>query len=614
MTYTGAGIEIDVSTGEVQEFEIPEKLYYDYRGIIGIAYHYAEKLYFEGDPLSSDNFAIFAAGILTNTTIPGATKVIAVTKNPVNRTFGPAVGGGAFARDMKRAGFDLVILKGAAEKPCYVLVEDGRVSIEDATNLWGKDIVETTDYLKEKHKGSVLAIGKAGENRVPLSLTLIDAIHHLGKGGLGAVLGSKKIKAVVVKGSRMSEPANPQEFGKLVKEFRDRVKADPTTKRYADIGIMAAWDSWAREGYLAFKKKTVVVSQEVAEEFGVRNYKGRLKKQSTGCHGCLSPCKSILKAKLNDEVIETKASLYLGVAYEFGVKCGVESAEMAVRCHDVANRHGIDAMLFAELYDFVAALYEEGKVFADELDFEPSRSGEAVIKVLEMVAEGRDFGEYMGRGFEGLVEKFGKWVRKESHFIKNMESIFDPRVSFGSESFGLFTNPRGAHEGPVTITVLPGRDEEGIRRYMKRIGASDELINATFGQVFNAALYTIAAENWLWVLNGMGLCRRESIAKNLDIEIVASLFTHATGIESSPEELITSAEKAFTMARKLNCREGYSREHDKPPSRFFEPLKTWEGYKTWRDYFGRAEITPEMVEKMLSDYYAWRGWKDDGCP
>ncbi len=603
MSFTGRLLEVDLTERKHEVHEVELEKYEKWLGTMGIAYEIAKTLSGGFDPLSEDNFIVFSAGILANTAVPGATKVVAVTKNPLNRTYGPSVGGGAFARDMKRAGLDFILIKGRADRPVWIDVFDGKVEIRDA-DFWGKDALDSYELLKERGR-SVLTIGQAGENLVRYALALIDGIHHLGKAGLGAVMGSKNLKAIRVGGTGKARIANEEGFRAAVKEFRESVMRDRVTKIYAEMGIMAAWDSWAKHGYLARRMKSEAVSESVAKEFGVEKFLKEIKLRSTGCHGCLSPCKAILRAEVDGKEIVTPSSLYLGVAYEFGVKCGVESAERAVLCHDVANRLGIDAMMFAELFDILATLKEEGRA-----DVDIERSSRAVIELMEKTVRHEGIGELLARGVDGLKERY----EFEDYFIKKMEPLFDPRVASGSEAFGLLTNPRGAQEGPVTITVLPGRKKESIERYMRSIGASEELIAETFRDGFNPALFTLAAENWLWALNGLSLCRRESIARSLNVDVLSKLFSNATGIEVSGQEIVGAGGRAFSLARELNCSEGYSFEDDLPPKKFFEPLRTWEGEKVWRDYLTGRVYSYEDVVEMLRQYYRMRGWGEEGCP
>ncbi len=450
-----------------------------------------------------------------------------------------------------------------------------------------------------------MTIGQAGENLVKYAISLIDGFHHLGKAGLGAVMGSKNLKAIRIGGSRKSEIDDPNEFRKAVSEFRRRIINDKLTKLYSEMGIMAVWDLWARQGYLSWRMKSVAVGEERVKEFGVEKYLREIKVKSIGCHGCPSPCKAILKARINGREIKSAASLYLGVAYEFGVKCGVENAEKAVLCHDFANRYGIDAFLFSELFDILATLKERG-----EAEVDVRRSADCVIEMMRKTVYKEGLGKMLAEGIDGLKDRF----EFEDYFIKKIEPIFDPRVSSGSESFGLLTNLRGSQEGPISITVLPGKSKESLVRYMKRIGASERLIEETFKNGMNPALYTLAVENWLYTLNGMGLCRRESIARNLDVDLLSKIFFSATGIEADGDELVEAGGQTFTIARKLNCREGYSWKDDLPPRKFFEPLSTWDGEKVWRDYLTGKKYSYEDVKEMLRQYYKFRGWSENGCP
>ncbi len=603
MSFTGRLLEIDLTEERYEVHEVDAERYEKYLGTVGIAYEIAEKLSGRYNPLSEENFIILSSGILANTNVPGAVKTVAVTKNPLNRTYGPSVVGGGLARDIKRAGYDFIVIRGKAENPVWIDIFNHNVEIRRA-GFWGRDAIESYEILKKKGR-SVVTIGQAGENLVRYAISLVDGIHHLGKAGLGAVMGSKNLKALRIGGKHQSAAKHQSEFRVLSKELRRRIAASRIARLYAEMGIMAAWNSWAEHGYLARNMKSVSVDEEIAREFGAEKYLKEIKVKSAGCPGCPSPCKSVIRAVVDGKEIVTSASLYLGVAYEFGVKCGVESAERAVLCQDIANRFGIDAMLFAELFDILATLREKG-----EADVDVERSAKSVIEVMRETVRREGIGEVLAEGVEGLKREFDF----QNYFIKGVEPLFDPRVSSGSEAFGLLTNPRGAQEGPVTVTVLPGRKKESIERFMRNAGADERLIEETFRNGLNPGLFTLAAENWLWMLNGMAMCRRESIASSLDGEILERLFSSATGIDASISELFSAAGKAFSLARRLNCMEGYSMKDDLPPKKFFEPLKTWNGEKVWRDYITGQEYSYEDVRRMLRQYYRFRGWDENGCP
>jgi len=601
MSFTGRLLEIDLTERKHEVHEVDVERYERWLGTIGIAYEISEELSGRYDPLSEDNFIVLSSGIFANTNVPGAVKTVAVTKNPLNSTYGPSVVGGGLARDIKRAGYDFIVIKGKAENPVWIDIFNNDVEIKKA-KFWGRDALETYEILRERGR-SVVTIGQAGENLVRYAISLVDGVHHLGKAGLGAVMGSKNLKAIRIGGSQESTAKHQSEFRSYAKELRRRIAGSKVARLYAEMGIMAAWNSWAEHGYLARNMKSVSVDEKTAEEFGTEKYLREIKVKSIGCFGCPSPCKSVIRAVVDGKEIVTSTSLYLGVAYEFGIKCGVESAEKAVLCHDIANRFGLDAMLFAELFDVLATLKERNGI-------DVARNADSVIELLKKTVFKEGIGKALAEGVEGLKREF----EFEDYFIKGVEPLFDPRVSSGSEAFGLLTNPRGAQEGPVTITVLPGRKKESIERFMRNAGADEGLIEETLKNGLNPALFTLAAENWLWMLNGLAICRRESIASALDGEILERLFSSATGINTSISELFSAAGKAFSLARKLNCMEGYGMKDDLPPKKFFEPLRTWDGEKVWRDYITGRVYSYEDVMEMLRQYYKFRGWDEDGCP
>ncbi len=609
MAYTGLALEINLSDRDFSEIHVSDKLYERYVGVVGIGYEFATKFYKKRmHPFSDKNFVIFCAGMLAATGIP-ATKTTVITKNPLNSTFGPGVVGGRLAHDIKKSGYDFILLKGVSEDPVILKITPQNVEFKNAGRLWGKDILKVTEILKKKEKGSVLAIGPAGENLVPISIALVDGIHHIGRGGLGAVLGSKRVKAIVVRGGdREVTLFDREKFLEKAKILRERIMADKLRKLYSELGVMSAWDAWAKQGYLSYRMRSKKAPAGMLIEFGAEKYISRMKKKSIGCYGCPSPCKAEVKMP-NGKT--TKTSVYLGLAMSLGIRCGVQTAEEAVECHDIANRLGIDELIFSELFDTLVTFKEEAKIFEDEIGFEISRDAKSVKTLLNLIAYKIGIGEYLAKGMDGIIERFGEWVREENYFIKNADWVFDPRVNFGSEAFGQLTNLRGGHEGPVTITALEGRSEESLRKYIKRIGGDG---NRIFQDGFKVELYTVAAENWLWLLNGLGFCRRESIARSLDIDLVRDFVNTSTGFDLESGDLLEGARKAISLARALNCKEGYDYSADLPPKKFFEPLRVGKSKKVIRNYVTGKEISEVEFLEMLRNYYHERGWKRDGCP
>lgn len=295
MAYMGLALDIDLSSREFSEFMVSDRMYERYAGTIGIGYEFATKLYKKKmDPFGEKNFVIICAGLLSATGVP-APKAVSITKNPLNSTFGPGVVGGKLAHDIKRAGYDLILIRGISDSPVVLKVTSKGVEFRTASRLWGKDILKVTETLKKKEKGSCIVIGPAGENLVPMSLALVDGVHHLGRGGLAAVLGAKKVKAIIVEGDKEVTIFDKDWFKELSKGLRERINADKLRKLYSEMGVMVAWDEWAKHGYLTYRMRSKKAPAGLISEFGVEKFLRRIKVKSLGCYGCPSPCKAELR-------------------------------------------------------------------------------------------------------------------------------------------------------------------------------------------------------------------------------------------------------------------------------------------------------------------------------
>lgn len=553
MSFTGTGIEVNLSSGSFRTFHIKDDEYEKSAGTAGIAYRIAKKNYRKNiDPLGKDNFIILSAGILTATSLP-ATKTLCITKNPLNNTFGASVVGGKLANHLKTSGYDIMVIKGRAKQPIVLRITSGGAEFLDGDRLWGLDALRATKSLK-KGDESIITIGQAGENLVPISTAILDGIHHIGR-GFGAVLGSKNIKAIILPGGEHKPIISDEErFKMLSKELIERIGECA----HSELGRMDAWDAWGGIGYLTTGMRSKSVSDGLILEYGAKYL--RLRKEVLGCYPCPVPCKSVFKKDVG-------VNSYFTLSLSFGVRCGLETAESALECHDIANRLGIDELIFSELFDMLMAFKETAKIFEDEIELELKRDAKSVIKLLNMTAFKIGIGEYIGRGLEGLVDRFGEWVRKESHLIKGTGWIYDPRVSFGGEAFGVLTG--FGNQSTIEITSIPRRFEK-IDEFVKRV-CGKKL--GVFEDGLRVDLLTMAVENWLWVLNSMGFCIRESIERNLSISFIKDLFNSATGFHLDEEDILRSAEDTISTIRKLNCGEGYSIKDDLPPQVFFEPLK-----------------------------------------
>ena len=249
--YMGKVLHVDLSSGEYETKALDLNAARDYVGGLGLNAWLMEQVYVTGkDPLSPDNPIILGAGPLVGTGTPGAAKIVATTRFPLNGTISESVGSMRFALNLKGAGFDHLIITGRSKKPVVLALENDKASFIDAKELWGMDIFETTDALKKTHAGnriSVIAIGPAGESRVAFSLALVDKASTIGRGGLGAVMGSKNLKAIVAMGDQRPKVHDREELKHLLSGMRERLKRFKNHPRVLELGIMENWDNYLHQ-------------------------------------------------------------------------------------------------------------------------------------------------------------------------------------------------------------------------------------------------------------------------------------------------------------------------------------------------------------------------------
>lgn len=608
--YSGRVLEVDLSSGSVHVSPLPMDLARMFIGGLGLNVRLILNYLKPGvNPLSPDNPIVLGAGPLVGTGAIGAVKVMATTKLPATGTIATCSGGGGLADAMKKAGYDHIVIKGASDKPTYIEVSDGDVRVNNASSLWGLDIYETIGRLRRKHSGSsVLGIGEAGEKLIPWSICLVDATSHLGRGGLAAVMGVKKLKAVVVYGGCKVKLANPGGVRNVLGRVIDRVKRfSQVLNGIAKYGMMVGIENWASSRMLVYNNYRDV---HVKLKDGLLDEYLKVKVRSIGCPRCPGPCKGIFKINGGEKPLPEP----LNIALAFTLRLNDCSLSTGVKLLYEATRHGIDCLNLTPFLEFLVEVYERGILSIRDIGFKPELNVNSMEKLIEYMLKSEGVCSYINvNGWKGLFERFGFKLERYAPNCKGLSILFDPRSNFSAESFGHITNPRG-HEGPVQLTVISGRREDSLKKYLLRIGCSDIDVDKVFKNgVFNVALYTKHVEDWLYILNSLGLCRRESIALLYDIDTCAELYTHTTGIQVQPLELKKAAERIYTLERLINCREGAGR--DKYPERWFEPLRL-NGQEIYlMDYFKGRLISRSDLEDMINQYYHERGWStSDGLP
>jgi aldehyde:ferredoxin oxidoreductase len=616
--YSRQLLYIDLTSGEITSQPLDLTLVAKFIGGFGINARLAYELIPPGvDPLSPLNRIILGVGTLGGTLAPASCRVVATTKFPETGAIGSANGGGGFAPRLRYAGYDHVVISGRAPKPAYLYIHDGQAELGDATGLWGKDIYQTTDALWRRHgsHASIVAIGQAGENLVRISLALVDKQASLGKGGLAAVMGSKNLKAIVVSGSQGIAPAHPRRFMRLVNAYMERINAYPLRQKWVELGINMTWSQALETGFLSHNRTALFPRDKADQLYGIDIYLNKVKKGRMSCPSCPLADKEVFGVREGEFAgLVTYASGWYARNVNYGVLCQVGSYDKVVKCHDSANRYGIDAHSLCSLIDLVIYLYEQGVIGKADTDgVELKRDYETTQLLLRHLAFRQGLGDILAEGVRGLVAKFGAVVQREASQVKGLELVFDPRAGgLGTLEFEYLVNPRGGHHSSGgSPAYSPGQPLEKFRLHCERMGIPAEaiarILDSPFG--FNVGRLTRYAEDWYAVLSSLGLCARGQMNRFYSLSGCAQLYSAVTGIELSPAELATAGERSWNVLKAANVREGFRREQDAYPPKWLEPVRTPGGSQLWlRDYYGTRVLTAEDLEKLLDDYYEERGW------
>lgn len=613
--YAGNILSVDLSTGDCKREPLDFGLVQKYIGGWGMNARLAYDLIKPGtDAHSPEMPLVFGSGLLNGTLSPGAPKGFFTTRDKASGTVVTAVGSLLFGTNLKWAGLDHLIIKGAAEKPVYLKIVDDDVKICDAADLWGRDIRDTTAELKRRHgnAASVACIGPAGEKMVPISNVFNDYLGTFGR-SFGGNLGSKNLKAIVVRGNRGVQLADRKRFMKTANELAERARKDKLRDSWVNEGIYFVFELWAKAGYFSVKNfQEKFCEKDAFEKFGVEHFK-KVRQRVIGCPSCITPDKYL--CKLEDPELgpfDIMLTTPIDPAMSFGIRNEVGDFTKAYWLFAECNRLGIDAMTLSALISYATEMYEKGVITdKDTGGIEIKPGFETVKKMIDLVATDKGFGAMIGRGFEELIAAFGH--EEAAVHIKGTEPDFDARACLGVEVFGSVTNPRGAHDMPIGgLTVAKGRKPEFFEKVISRVGyVPEDAWDRVFEKDgFNVARLTAHYENWATVANCFGICFRMQNSSLYDVKTAAELYAAGTGIEKSPEAVIKDAERAYNLYKMLNVREGFDRKDDQFPQRWFEPLKVMDQDEdlVLQDYFGRKKLGKMDIEGLLDDYYDEKRW------
>lgn len=540
------------------------------------------------EPLSPDNKLIFLTGPLTGTLGTSAGRYEVVAKAPLTGTIGASNSGGHFGPELKFAGFDGIIFEGAAEKPVYLYINDSKVELRDASHLWGKTVYETTDeVLKETDENArVACIGPAGEKLVLYAGVMNDKHRAAGRSGLGAVMGSKKLKAVVVRGTGSVEVADPEKFLEACMNAREMLKAHPVTGTgLAAYGTQILVNILNQTGALPTRNWRDGGIFEHAEEISGEALTEKYLVKNKGCFACNIGCGRVTKIK------EGKfKSFGEGPEYEagwsLGADCGVKELDAVCKANFICNEYGFDPITLGSTIACAMELYSKGIITKEQVGRELNfGDAEAVVDLALKVATREGFGDELAEGSYRLAEKYGH--PELSMTVKKQEMpAYDGRNLQGIGLEYATSNRGGCHvRGYMTSPEVLGLPEK-----------LDPLVTTDKPQwlkIFQDLTATV---------DSSGICLFTTFA--LGLPEIAAMIKTAVGLDCPDEDILKIGERIWNLEKMFNIKAGFTKDDDKLPPRLTEePLPE-----------GAGKGCVSKVPEMLGEYYKIRGWDEDGVP
>ena len=593
--YAGRILHVDLTTGKTRTEPLNEEYAKKYIGGIGLGMRLWLDYSKAGvDPFSPENPLVLATGPTSGTVWPtGGNGHAFVSKSPQSYGIAEAKSHGSFGTELKRAGYDGVIFHGRAEKPVYVWIDDDSVQILDASHLWGKSPAETEDTIKEElgdYYIRVAAIGPAGEKLVRIACIINEKSRAAGRCGLGAVMGSKNLKAIAVRGTKDVMVAKPDEFLEFVKEFHERMKG-PATKKYRTLGTP--------ENVLVHNALHCMPTRnynnahfEGAEKVSGEYLNARYVAKIIGCSSCAMRCEHV--CVVNEGPYKgAMARVEYEPLWAMGPYCGIDRLDAIIKGSELCNYYGIDSISAGVIVGFAMDCFENGILTAKDMDGIEARFGnhEALVKLIEKIGKREGIGDILAEGVKFAAEKIGKGAEKLAQHIKGVEVTgYDLRclktaaLGFAVSFRGADHNRHGAYAFDVKGKFNRLTYEKGRAKAVKDI----------------EDVYTI--------IDSLIICKFSRGTYYKEFEDLAKLYTLVTGWETTPEEMRLKGERINNLARVINVREGLSRKDDTLPWKVMNFPIPDEGPSKG------AYVSQQELDLMLDDYYEARGWTKEGIP
>lgn len=597
---TGKVLEIDLTSGNIEVLELDEEIYRQYVGGAGLA---AKLLYDRGNldaaPLDPEALLIFATGPLAASGMYGTSRLSVGARSPLTGIWGQASCGGNFAPELKRCGYDALIFKGKAAEPVYLLVENDAANILSAQDLWSKDVYEVTDILKEKHgkQHKTLVIGPASENGVPFGSISNDKAHHFGRAGMGTVMGSKNLKAIVVRGDKKPEFADPEGFREFWQgTIRPQIENSIFCNALKAFGTAANMELKMMEGDVPTKNWSIGSWPEGPETLSGIAMADSIRVDTGSCRGCAVKCKPVVR--IDDgpyKVPEGPGPEYETIA-SFGTMIMNPSLEAVAKANELCNRLGMDTITCGVTIAWAMDCYEAGILKPEDYDGIKLEWGDidTVLELIPKIAarEGK-LGSLLAKGSRAAAREIGGGSEKFLADSKGLEApMHDPRCNWG-DGLAYAVSVRGAcHVSNLTFLWEWGAieyPEVGLDMLIQPMSAEHK--------AFGVAVTTDVG----CICNSACWCEFPATAVSLPQWVDA--FNKVAGYDYDIETMMAAGTRIWLLQRSLGHIWGATREDDRIGERIMTPVE--DGMI--------AGSVPDM-ETMLREFYEIRGLREDGLP
>ncbi|HDH87321.1 MAG TPA: aldehyde ferredoxin oxidoreductase [Desulfobacteraceae bacterium] len=590
--------DLSLSKKDIRDLDI-----YDVKKYIGGSGLGAKILFDETDektdPLSPENILIFMTGPFTGTPVLCSSRYSVISKSPLTGIFGESSSGGSWGEMLKKSGFDGIVIRGKSPKPVYLWLNNGEVELRNASHIWGKDTFEIDSILKSEtnSKAIVACIGQAGEKSIPLAAIMNDGVHSraAARCGLGAVMGSKNLKAIVVYGNHKVEVKDAQGLNKSIKELsKIIVEKAAGLKKLGTAGALAVFeemgslplqnwrynDRW-KEGAQKITGATLVESYVTGDYF---------------CKRCIIGCGKKVEVKDGPyKGTEQSAPEYETLAL-MGSNCLVDDLAAIIKANELCNRYGLDTISTGSVIAFGMEAFEKGLITKKDTDGIELvwGNGDAVVEVVKKIGESEGIGKLLGLGSRKAAEMLGRNAEEFAIHAKGLDfPAHDPRA-YNAGAVAFATSARGACHLSGFSHVFErslAAPEIGIPEPMNRFDVSGK------------GILTAKTQNYMGMLDSLEICKF-ILFGGMGISTFIKWYNYVTGEKMDVDSFMLTGERIFNLKRLYNVKCGLSRKDDFLPPRIL----------TWKKV--AEDLSPNLppLGTMLGEYYEYRGWSEDGIP